>query len=111
MYSWIIKIAIISLVLIYLVHHLYDFFIKNLTTPKIKDLVNQPHHKYDEILKKMNYVAETKKNTINNSKSENLTDEQNSNMKVELKNFLNSELKKNATIDFANQESLQYSSF
>ncbi len=111
MYSWIIKIAIISLVLIYLVHHLYDFFIKNLTTPKIKDLVNQPHHKYDEILKKMNYVAETKKNTINNSKSEKITDEQNSNMKVELKNFLNSELKKNTTIDFANQESLQYSSF
>ena len=108
--------------MIYLVHHLYDFFIKNLTTPKIKDLVNQPHHKYDEILKKMNYVAETKNNTMNyvaetknntmnNSKSEKIIDDQNNTMKVELKNFLNTELNKKSTIDFANQETLQYSSF
>jgi|TARA_Y100000589_G_C27102495_1_gene608666 hypothetical protein len=111
MYSWIIKISVISLVLIYLVHHLYDFFVKNLTTPKIKDLVNQPQHKYDEILKKMNTAEETKNNTIINSKTEKLNEEQNNNMKLELKNFLNSELKKNSTVDFANQESLQYSTF
>ena len=97
--------------MIYLVHHLYDFFIKNLTTPKIKDLVNQPHHKYDAILKKMNYEKKKKNNTMNNSKSEKLIDHQNSNMKVELKNFLNNELNKNSTIDFANQETLQYSKY
>ena len=97
--------------MIYLVHHLYDFFIKNLTTPNVKDLVNQPHHKYEEILKKMNSVAETKKNTMENAKTQNVSQEQNSNMKLELKSFLDSELKKNTNVNFAQQDSLQYSSF
>ena len=44
-----VKTSIISLILIFLVHYLYDFFKTNLTIPKIKDLVNRPNDKYNEI--------------------------------------------------------------
>ena len=110
MYSWIIKTSIISLVLIYLVHHLYDFFIKNLTTPKVKDLVNQPHHKYEEMLKKMNNT-DTSKVSKASVVSNNNNSESDDSMKLELKNFLSNELKKNSSVEYANQDTLQYSSF
>jgi len=41
---------IISLVLIMLVHYLYSFFKNTLTVPKVKDLVNRPTERYNEIL-------------------------------------------------------------
>lgn len=110
MYSWIIKTSIISLVLIYLVHHLYDFFIKNLTTPKVKDLVNQPQDKYKEILKKMNSADNIDAPKVSHGDKVK-TNAQDESMKLELKNFLSNELKKNTSIGSANQESLQYSSF
>ena len=43
------KITIVSIILIFLVHHLLVFFKTNLTTPKIKDLVYAPAQKYDAI--------------------------------------------------------------
>jgi hypothetical protein len=42
MLTWVIQITIISFVLIFLVHHLINFFKSTLTVPKIKDLVNAP---------------------------------------------------------------------
>lgn len=44
------KWTIISLVLIMLVHHLYDFFQGTLTIPKTRDLVNRPAVRYQEML-------------------------------------------------------------
>ena len=41
MLSWILQITIISIVLIFLVHYLFNFFKSTLTVPKIKDLVNE----------------------------------------------------------------------
>jgi hypothetical protein len=41
---------VISLVLIMLVHYLYSFFKNTLTVPKVKDLVNKPTERYNEIL-------------------------------------------------------------
>ena len=49
MWSWIIKVTIISLLLIFLLHYLYSFFKTMLTSPKLKDLVNKPREKYDTI--------------------------------------------------------------
>jgi hypothetical protein len=44
-----IKIIFISLLLIALIHYLYDFFKNTLTVPKVKDLVNKPAKRYDEM--------------------------------------------------------------
>jgi hypothetical protein len=49
MLSWIIQISIISIIFIFLVHHLISFFKSTLTVPKIKDLVNSPIKKYQGI--------------------------------------------------------------
>ena len=49
MLSWIIQITIISIILIFLVHHLINFFKSTLTVPKIKDLVNTPTQKYENM--------------------------------------------------------------
>ena len=49
MLSLIIQATIISIVLIFLVHHLFNFFKSTLTVPKIKDLVNTPTQKYDNM--------------------------------------------------------------
>ena len=44
------KWTILSLVLIMLVHHLYDFFQATLTIPKTRDLVNRPAARYEEMI-------------------------------------------------------------
>jgi hypothetical protein len=44
-----IKAICISLLLIALIHYLYAFFKDTLTVPKIKDLVNKPAKRYDEM--------------------------------------------------------------
>jgi len=53
MLYWVIKQIIISLTLILLIHYLYFFFKKNLTEPKVKDLVNKPIKRYMEMYKTM----------------------------------------------------------
>jgi hypothetical protein len=50
MLSWIIQITVISIILVFLVHHLINFFKATLTVPKIKDLVNAPAQKYENML-------------------------------------------------------------
>ena len=49
MWSWILKVAVVSFLFIFLIHYLYSFFKTTLTSPKIKDLVNKPMRKYDSI--------------------------------------------------------------
>ena len=49
MLSWIIQISLISIIFIFLVHHILMFFKTTLTVPKIKDLVNSPNQKYQNI--------------------------------------------------------------
>ena len=79
MLSWIIQISLISIILIFLVHHLIGFFKTTLTVPKIKDLVNSPTQKYqgmfDTISKgdinpsNFSYDLNTKNVDINSSNS------------------------------------------
>ena len=103
MLSWIIQMTIISIILIFLVYNLINFLKSTLTVPKIKDLINSPVQKYENIY-----------NTIKNNSNQNLNinplptslpnssdytlidllpkEEENINMKNELKNFLKSTL-------------------
>ena len=76
MLTWIFQKIIISLVVIILIHSIYKFLQLNLTTPKVRDLVNKPTKQYEEIY-----------NTFKNAKKK---DEQNNNssMKSELQNYL-----------------------
>lgn len=90
MIFWSIRITILSLVLIFVLHNLYGFFKNTLTTPKIKDLVNKPQKKYDEIIN----IIQSNKNVV---VEENVNKPPNNNipkreMKDELKHFL-SEIK------------------
>ena len=62
MLSWIIQNTIISIIIIFLVHYLFNFFKTTLTVPKIKDLVNTPNKKYENMF---NVIS--KKNTDNNN--------------------------------------------
>ena len=49
MLYWTIKITIISIILIFLVHHLISFFTSTLTVPKIKDIMSSSSQKYELI--------------------------------------------------------------
>jgi hypothetical protein len=115
MLLWTIRTTIISIILIFLVHHLIVFFTKTLTVPKIKDLVNAPTHKYENIYNSMNPSAQQtpsySSNTSNINDLPNPTTMSNkdydnllpisitnnkpevSAMKNELKNFLKKQLK------------------
>jgi hypothetical protein len=53
MLLWVIKQVTMSLVLIAAIHYIYVFFKSNLTTPKVKDLVNKPKKQYEEIYRTM----------------------------------------------------------
>jgi len=97
MLSWVIQITVISIVLIFLVHHLINFFKSTLTVPKIKDLVNTPTKKYENMYNIINTAPEQ-----SNSKNDyTLIDllpiskqsEEDTTMKSELKNFLKLQLR------------------
>jgi hypothetical protein len=110
MLSWIIQATIISIVLIFLVHHLFNFFKSTLTVPKIKDLVNTPTQKYDNmfsIISKGNYdnnnlVSNTNSNTNFSDNYEytmkDLLPKPENDMKSELKNFLKKQLNTNDSL-------------
>ena len=59
MIFYIAKWTIFSLVLIMLVHHLYDFFQGTLTIPKTRDLVHRPLARYEEMLSTVKPVDKT----------------------------------------------------
>ena len=90
MLFWILQQTIISLIIIVLIHSIYTFLQKNLTTPKIRDLVNIPNDKYKDIYKTIN---QDDKNEINTAS-----------MKNELQSYLkelskdNKEVKKETNI-------------
>ena len=100
MLSWAIQITIISIVLIFLVHHLINFFKSTLTVPKIKDLVNTPTQKYEN----MYSIINNNQNSYKNSSLDNeysliylLPKKEETNIKSELKNFLKSQLNNSKT--------------
>ena len=96
MLSWVIQITVISTILIFLVHHLINFFKSTLTVPKIKDLVNTPTQKYEN----MYNIIKQKPNTYTNEDYTHedytlidlLPKKEETTMKSELKNFLKNQL-------------------
>ena len=117
-WGWIIQITIISIILIFLIHHLITFFKSVLTVPKIKDLVNTPNHKYKNIYDiisnnasntnitnktnnidngvityNLEDIIPNSKNSINNNNNNTET-----NMKLELKNFIKKQLNNDINI-------------
>ena len=85
MLFWTLQITIISIILIFLIHHLIVFFKTTLTVPKIKDMVNAPAQKYENMFNTMTpnhsyYVPNIKPDDVNT-------------MKNELKSFLKKQLK------------------
>jgi hypothetical protein len=106
MLSWIIQITIISIVLIFLVHDLINFFKSTLTVPKIKDLVNTPSQKYENMYNIINQHKAANNNLESNNNNEYtlidlLPKKDDSNMKSELKNFLKSQLHSSHGTDIA----------
>lgn len=103
MLTWIIQFTIISIVLIFLVHYLINFFKSTLTVPKIKDLVNTSTQKYENmfsIISKNNYessdtLARNSNTNLSNNFEYNMKDllpKPENDMKSELKNFLKKQL-------------------
>jgi len=84
---WFIQVSAVSLMIIFVLHHLYSFFKETLTVPKIKDMVKRPQQKYEVLFRELrNQVVEqeqqsTFSTSISNSNS-------NDDMKNELKRYL-----------------------
>jgi len=112
MLSWIIQITIVSIILIFLVHYLFNFFKETLTVPKIKDLVNVPNKKYENIFNIISKTNETPNYTdidllpiqtnIEPQTEENNEQKWNNqpdadSMKNELKSFLKKQFKESST--------------
>ena len=111
MLYWTIKITIISIILIFLVHHLISFFTSTLTVPKIKDILSSSTQKYDliyNIISKSDlpnqYVPQHNQQTdesYNKTTSIDLLPNTSSddNMKLELKNFIKKQMNKDNIVD------------
>jgi hypothetical protein len=84
-----------SIILIFLVHYLINFFKTTLTVPKIKDLVNSPVEKYKNM-----YNIIDNKNEYSEFSNIIPIKETNVSMKNELKNFLKKQLKTNEISNF-----------
>jgi len=97
-----IKSVIISIIFIFLIHHLIEFFKNTLTVPKVKDLVNVPTQKYEHILNILSKnTTDTNNNIENLNNNINLSTNINSlpvvgdDMKSELKKFLKQQMTNN----------------
>jgi len=103
MLSWAIQTSIVSIILIFLVHHLIQFFRDTLTIPKVKDLVNAPKQKYENMFFVMNNKNLQDSIIIDSNFDDNykksLLPSQNIglDMKTELKNYLKSQNQKETT--------------
>jgi hypothetical protein len=119
MLSWIIQITLVSIILIFLVHHLIHFFKSTLTVPKVKDLVNTTTQKYDNIYNTIQQNNNMQQNNTmpqnNDTKYNNDTKHNNDTMKNELKNFLKKQMKDLDTSPLENftetNEQLSYSTY
>lgn len=103
MLLWIIQTTVLSLLIIFLIHYLFNYFKTTLTVPKIKNIVNSQTQKYENMY---NIISkeETDTNTNMNKNIDTNTDTNTDtnidtsinnldteNMKDELKNFIKSQ--------------------
>ena len=122
MLYWTIKITIISIILIFLVHHLISFFTSTLTVPKIKDIMSSSSHKYEliyNIISKPDvaphqYIHQPlheNDESYNKTTSIDLLPNASSddNMKNELKNFIKNQMNKNTDMGTTNIADIDFS--
>jgi hypothetical protein len=88
MLLWITQITIISIILIFLVHYLINFFKSTLTVPKIKDLVNSPSQKYENMY---NIIKNSSEPNLNPNPNLNLIPNPNLNLIPNLNSNINSD--------------------
>lgn len=89
MLFWILQQSFISLIVIWLVHSIFSFLKTNLTTPKIRDLVDKPRKEYDEIYKIINGNRILSNNSSTNLYNHTETNkEPSASMKNELRDYL-----------------------
>lgn len=89
----ILQIIVISVLIIILTHYFFVFLKSNLTLPKLKDLLDNPRERYENMYRVIDNEKEASiKDTIfeeNTSGTTSINDLPEQNMKNELKNFLN----------------------
>jgi hypothetical protein len=101
MLFWTLQITILSIIFISLVHHLFNYLKNTLTVPKIKDLVNAPTKKYDNMYKIIDKSDNAPAYSFSLDSTpidllgENLLPQEDDkpSMKDELKNFLKKQMK------------------
>jgi hypothetical protein len=99
MLFWTLQITIISIILIFLVHHLILFFKTTLTVPKVKDLVNVPAQKYENIYNTISSKDYTD-SLLPNMEVKITPNNEVKSMKDELKNFLKNKVKGEANSNY-----------
>ena len=118
MLFWTIQVTLISIILIFLIHHLLVFFKTNLTIPKVKDLVYAPTQKYEAIFNAMNNIPNQE--SLNQfipleELIPSATTQQPVNpvdMKNELKLFMKKQFKENSIVEIdSSNSSIQYSNY
>jgi hypothetical protein len=97
MLYWTIQFTFISMLLIFLIHYLINFFKATLTVPKIKDLVKTPLQKYDSMYSIISNSS-SNNNTIDNQRDYKQDPVL---MKNELKNFLKTQLTNSTSTDIS----------
>lgn len=112
MFSWVIQATFISIIFILLVHHLIQILKDTLTYPKVKDLVNVPTKKYEDIYNVLNQgLGQSRDLSSDTTPIHNLdiyTDKllpdvasnDDNNMKNELKNFIKKQQHTPAVVPF-----------
>lgn len=113
MLFWTVQTIIISIIFIFLVHHLITYFKQILTVPRTKDLVNSPIQKYNDMFKIISnsnknngsssiseinvndYLPKNTEDTLLSPQIPVITNETKTNMKNELKSFLKKQLSGN----------------
>jgi hypothetical protein len=110
MLFWTVQTIIISIIFIFLVHHLITYFKQILTVPRTKDLVNSPIQKYNDMFKIISsgdtssspinvsdYLPKNIEDTLLPPQVPVVTNETKSSMKNELKSFLKKQLNSGTT--------------
>ena len=113
MLYWTIKITIVSIILIFLVHHLISFFTSTLTVPKIKDIMTSSSQKYELIY---NIISKPDTPIYNDNPLYNKTTSidllpnasNDDNMKNELKNFIKNQMNQKTEMDTTNISDIDY---
>ena len=71
MFIFIVKNILLSVIVILLLHYIYNYLKNNLTTPKVKDLVDKPKIRYNQIIEVIkNSEMENIKNDLKDDEDE-----------------------------------------